>query len=180
MEVYHFSENPAIREFIPRSPIAHPEIEPLVWAIDLWHAPLYYFPSDCPRACFWNLPTTTPEDHERWLSVSSGKMVIAIEQEWVARLRATTLYRYAFDDAGFIHTGDHGVAVSRHRQVPLRVEPITDLLSLLMEADIELRLCPSLIPLAQSLIESTLHFSLIRMRNAKGWTGAKGTPTVPK
>jgi hypothetical protein len=28
---------------------------------------------------------------------------------------------------------------------------------------------PSLVPLARAISQSTLHFSLIRMRNAEGW-----------
>lgn len=180
MEVYHYSEKPDIREFVPRAPLAHPATEPLVWAIDAWHSPLYYLPSECPRVCFWQLPTTTSEDYTRWLSGVSGRMVIAIEQSWLQRLRSTTLYRYTFDDAEFIYTDDHGVAVSRLPQVPLQVEPLPDLLYLLSESDVELRLCPSLLPLANAILQTTLHFSLIRMRNAEGWTGGAGTPTVPK
>ena len=42
-----------------------------------------------------------------------------------------------------------------------------DLLACLGEADIELRITPSLTPLKEALLDSSLHFSMIRMRNAR-------------
>ena len=55
MPLYHFSEDPTIERFVPRAPLARPEVEPLVWAIDEWHQPIYFVPRDCPRVCFWPL-----------------------------------------------------------------------------------------------------------------------------
>jgi hypothetical protein len=49
MKLYHFSEDPHIAVFEPRAPTARPEVEPLVWAIDEWHAPMYYLLRECPR-----------------------------------------------------------------------------------------------------------------------------------
>ena len=98
MALYHFSEDPTITRFVPRPPLARPEVEPLVWAIDDWHAPVYFLPRDCPRVCFWPLPTTTAEDYARFFATVSGRMVIAIESGWLERLRTTRLYRYR--DAG--------------------------------------------------------------------------------
>src|SRR5579871_212070 len=101
MPLYHFSEDPAIERFVPRPPQAHPDTEPLVWAIDEWHSPLYIVPRDCPRACFWPLPTTTPEDYDRFFGSVSGRMVIAIETAWYPRLRTTSLYRYVLPETTF-------------------------------------------------------------------------------
>jgi hypothetical protein len=176
MPLYHFSEDPAIECFVPRAPLAHPEVEPLVWAIDEWHQPLYFLPRDCPRACFWPLPTTTPEDLERFFGTVSGRMVIAIEAAWLDRLRATQLYRYVMPEEPFEPLDDAWMYVSRQTVIPLRVEPAGDLLTRLMEAEVELRICPSLVPLANAIIRATLHFSLIRMRNAQGWVD----PTLNK
>jgi hypothetical protein len=50
----------------------------------------------------------------------------------------------------------------------------------LLNTPIELRFCPSLVPLSHALMQTTLHYSLIRMRNAQGWTGSLGTPVVPR
>jgi hypothetical protein len=169
MPLYHFSEDPTIERFVPRAPLALPEAEPLVWAIDEWHSPIYFVPRDCPRACFWPLPTTTPEDYERFFSSVSGRMVIAIEASWLDRLRTTQLYRYLMPEKPFESLHDYGAHVSRQAVVPLGVEPVGDLLTRLAEAEVELRICPSLVPLADAIIQATLHFSLIRMRNAQGW-----------
>lgn len=170
MPLYHFSEDPTIARFVPRPPLARPEVEPLVWAIDDWHAPIYFFPRDCPRVCFWPLLTTTTEDYARFFSTISGRIVVAIESGWWDRVRGTRLYRYIMPEETFENIHDHGVHVSREPVVPLRVEPVGDLLAALAEAGVELRVTPSLVPLGRAIIETTLHFSLIRMRNARDWT----------
>ena len=54
--------------------------------------------------------------------------------------------------------------------MPLRVEPVGDLLAALTGAGVEVRIMPSLVPLGRAISQTTLHFSLIRMRNAAGWT----------
>ncbi len=176
MNLFHYSEEPNIARFVPRAPLAHPDAEPLVYAIDAEHSPLYYFPRDCPRVCLWLLPTTTPEDRERYFTHVSASKIIAIESGWLPRLQNTTLYRYTFDSREFVATGDHGVYVSCLTVSPLRIEPMDNLLEHLANADVEIRITPSLVPLGRAVIETTLHFSLIRMRNAQGWEGAKGTP----
>lgn len=169
MALYHFSEDPAIPRFVPRPPLARPEIEPLVWAIDDWHAPVYFLPRDCPRVCFWPLPTTTDADYARFFATVSGRMVIAIESAWLGQLRTTQLYRYLMPEETFVDTHDHGVHVSREPVVPLYIEPVGDLLAALTGAGVEMRIMPSLVPLGRAIIQTTLHFSLIRMRNAEGW-----------
>jgi hypothetical protein len=55
---------------------------------------------------------------------------------------------------------------------PLRVEILDDLPGRMVEAGVELRICSSLVPLGKAVIASSLHFSLIRMRNAQGWDNA--------
>jgi hypothetical protein len=51
MPLYHFSEERDIRVFEPG--IGCIADQAYVWAIDEWDAPMYYyFPRDCPRACF--------------------------------------------------------------------------------------------------------------------------------
>jgi hypothetical protein len=168
MPLYHFSEEPHIARFVPRSPLAHPEVEPLVWAIDDWHQPIYFFPRDCPRVCFWPVPTTTAADEQRFFSYVSGRMVVAIEAAWFERLQTTQLYRYVMPDATFESLQDYGGHVSRQTVVPQRVEPLGNLAQELFAAGVELRICDSLVPLGKTIITSTLHWSLIRMRNAQG------------
>ena len=180
MPLYHYSEDPTIAVFVPRPPLAYPDVEPLVWAIDEWHSPLYFVPRDCPRVCFWPLETTTQADVERYFATVSDRMVVAIEARWLAQLRATALYRYVLPDEPFESLHDAGMHVSRQTVTPLRIEPLGDLLDRFVEARVELRVCHSIAALGRAVAASTLHYSLIRMRNAWDWTGPAGGPALPR
>lgn len=166
MPVYHYSEDATISEFAPRPSRLG---EPLVWAIDEWHSPLYWLPRDCPRVTYWPLPSSSAADLDRWWSSVAGRMVMAIEAAWLERVRSCRLYRYLFDDPAFEPIHDHGVHVSRATVRPLAVEPVGDLLATQAAAGVELRICQSLVPLGTAIIKTSLHYSLIRMRNAAGW-----------
>ena len=166
--LFHFSEDPGLTEFKPRAPIELPEVEPMVWAIDAWHAPMYYFPRDCPRACFWPSLRTTVADRDRWFAGVDAKMVIAVESAWLERIRATALYRYTMAPEGFVrHDETAGHWVCRDTVVPASVEPVGDLLAALAEANVELRVTPRLTGLWQFVIASTLAYSGTRLRNAE-------------
>ena len=169
MTLYHYSEDPTIKEFVPRAPLAYPEQEPLVWALDDWHSPLYFVPRDCPRICFWPTPTTTLKDREKWFGATSARMVMAVEWDWFERLQNTKLYRYLLPEESFEPLNDAGMYISRTPVTPLGIAPLGDLTRRLRESEVELRLCASLVPLGQSITGSSLHYSLIRMRNAAGW-----------
>ena len=137
---------------------------------------MYYFPRECPRACFWPGTRTTDDDRERWFGGVDAKMVIAIESTWLDRLRAATLYRYAMPETTFRPNDiTAGHFVSRERVAPLSVEPVGDLLAALIAAQVELRITPRLPELWQRVIASTLDFSGTRLRNAAGWAEAFGT-----
>lgn len=180
MALFHFSENPAIEKFVPRAPLAHPEAEPMVWAIDDWHSPLYYLPSECPRVCFWPLPSTSPSDLALYWPDEKVRMVTAVESRWASRIVNASIYRYVFAEAGFIDCEDHGVFVCPSTVVPVAVEPVGPALQAFEKANVELRLCPSLVGLAEQMMQTSLHWSCIRMRNAEGWNRAKGQPTMPR
>jgi len=168
MRLYHFSEDPTIERFEPRLMKARPEVEALVWAIDEWHAPMYFFPRDCPRILLWRLPTTTDADRERWFGASESRMLAHIEWVWLERMRSTSLYRYVFDSADFDDLGDAGMFVSRAAITPLEVQPVGDLLQALRDAEVELRVLERLTPL-RGVWDTSLHASGIRLRNAVGW-----------
>ncbi|MDP9238897.1 MAG: hypothetical protein M3P30_16135 [Chloroflexota bacterium] len=171
MELFHFSEEPDIARFEPRAPLARPEVEPLVWAIDAWHASMYYFPRECPRACFWPGDKTTDEDRERWFGGIDARMVIAVESGWLPLIRQTMLYRYALPASGFAQNDDTaGHFVSRNAVTPLAVEPVGDLLDALVAARVELRITPSLLELWRRVIASTMEFSGTRLRNTHDWS----------
>lgn len=169
MPLYHYSEDPTITTFVPRAPLAHPEQEPLVWALDEWHTPMYLTPRNCPRVLFWPLAGTTPDDLERWWTGVADRVVLAIEWSWYERLHTTQLYRYVLPAAPFQSLNDAGMHVSRETVVPLRIEKLGPLIEEIRAANTELRLCSSLVPLGNAIIQTTLHYSLIKMGNAQGW-----------
>src|SRR5690349_5711786 len=47
--LWHFSEDPSLDWFRPHIPATNPQAQPLVWAVDTRHAPMFWFPRDCPR-----------------------------------------------------------------------------------------------------------------------------------
>ncbi|TCP58292.1 hypothetical protein EV586_102746 [Tumebacillus sp. BK434] len=165
--MYHFSEDPSIRHFEPRLHPSHPDKPAMVWAIDEARAPMYFFPRDCPRVAFWAKPDTTADDQERFLAHTAARMVIAVESRWWQALQNTDLYVYHLPDETFTCIDEGaGYFTSLEAVTPLSVEPVGDLLARLGAANVELRLTPSLYPLHDALKETSLHFSMIRMRNA--------------
>jgi hypothetical protein len=166
--LFHFSEDPTIERFEPRALATRPGEKARVWAIDEWHAPLYYFPRDCPRILLWPLPSTTAADRERWFGGREARMLAHIEAGWLERMRTTAVYRYVFDGRPFENLRDAGMHVSASTVTPLRVEPVGDLLQALNETDIELVVLERLTPL-RGVWDTTLHASGIRLRNAIGW-----------
>lgn len=170
MRLYHFSEDPDIRVFEPHRPATSTLDDKLVWAIGEWHAPMYYVPRQCPRACFWPGKQTSREDRERWFGGIDARMVICVESGWLERIRTATLYRYTMPEAKFQSLGhDGGHWASREAVVPLLVDTMGDLLRALADANVELRITPSLVALWQRVIKTTLNFSGTRLRNAQGY-----------
>jgi hypothetical protein len=163
--LYHFSEEPSIRRFAPR----HSDLvsDSVVWAIEPERAYIYLFPRDCPRVTFYAGPETTVEDRQRFFGLGAAPRVVAIEAGWLDRLRQTPLYRYELPREGFeLHDECAGYWLSRSTVVPKSVDAIDDLLGALAASDVEVRILPSLWPLYEAVIASTLQFSIIRWRNA--------------
>ncbi|GAB4325505.1 MAG: hypothetical protein Kow0010_08050 [Dehalococcoidia bacterium] len=175
--LYHFSDEPGIARFEPR-PVAVPSPRPpgqewlngpLVWAIDEWHQPLYFFPRDCPRILLWPLPTTTDEDLRRWWGDRDVRMVAYVEREWLPRIAQAMVYRYTLPADSFEPLHDAGMWVSRDPATPVGAEAIAGLPHVLQMAGVELVALDDLTPL-RGVWRTTLHASGIRLRNAKGWT----------
>jgi hypothetical protein len=168
MNLYHFSEDPAITQFAPRPPAAHPGQPPFVWAIAATHAAHYSLPRDCPRVICWPDEQTTPEDRTRVLGATAATKVLAIERAWLRRIADTRLYAYQLPAETFtLFDTPAGYYVSRVAVTPLAVEPLDHLLERITAAGIEVRVTPSLWPLYHAVVNSTLQFSIIRMRNAR-------------
>jgi hypothetical protein len=172
MALYHFSEDPTIELFRPHiAKTSAIQDEALVWAIDDWHAPMYFVPRDCPRACFWAGPTTTSEDRKHWLSVPERRFVMVVETSWLERIRAGQVYRYTMPETSFAPVNNaRGTHISRETVAPVRVEPVGDLPAAIAAADVELRDLDRIGPLWKRVhLESTLARSGIRLLNAVGY-----------
>ena len=163
----HFSEDPSIEVFEPHVAATAAEDEPLVWAVDDAHQPMFWFPRQCPRATFWRGPQTSDTDADRLL-LGSWR-VHAIEWDWLERVQRAELFVYSFDSGPFERQGDPetGYWVTRAPVRPVGVSPVGDLLARHAAAGIELRLVTSLWPLWDQVAASTLRFSGSRLRNAR-------------
>lgn len=167
MKIHHFSESPGIEEFIPRAPLRYPEAEPMVWAIDERHSPLYWFPRDCPRIGVWK---------------DDSPIRVFIQADWVTFLEEARLWRYDFDSSGWEDCHDHGCWVSRVPVRPLAVELLTDLPTLhghLEVVDSLARLAESLYDYERSEFRTDEHVSMIRLSNLTGWSRPSGKPVSP-
>jgi hypothetical protein len=165
--LYHFSEDAAIERFAPHVPRSNPTQTPAVWAIDEAHAPLYWFPRDCPRVAAW--PRRPPEV-ERFRSTfcTTASRIHGIELGWLDTMRTTRLFRYAFDAVQFEPWPEaSGQWISVEPVVPLAVDAVGDLLQAHVRASIELRAVPSLWPLHDAVQSSGWDFSIVRMHNAE-------------
>src|SRR5689334_8493017 len=133
----HFSEDPSIELFVPR--VSSLDAEPVVWAIDEKHAPSYWFPRDCPRACCW---TETSRIH-------------AMESCWLDRFRQCKLFVYRFRTEDFeLKTSEAGYWVARKEVRSISVMPVGDLMQRHIEAQIDFRVVPNLWPVIDSIVDS--------------------------
>lgn len=167
--LWHFSEDPGLSRFAPRRTAAGGELDgPFVWAVDTRHAPLYWFPRDCPRGCAWAGPTTTDEDRERFFSATAATRLHVVESAWLARIRSCRLYGYALPVGPFTphEVGGYWVA-TEPVEATERVE-VGDLLDRHARAGFEVRVTPSIWPFWSRVAASTLEFSGCRLRNAPG------------
>jgi hypothetical protein len=164
--VHHFSEDPNIRQFVPHVPRTNPGQRPAVWAIDADHAPLYWFPRDCPRVTVWPRRPADRAAFEACWGTGAGR-VHAIESRWLQRMRGAVLFRYDLPAADFHPWPEaEGQWLAHRTVVPQVVAPVGDLLALHAAADIELRISPSLWPLSDLARDGPWSFSIVRMRNA--------------
>jgi hypothetical protein len=164
--VYHFSEDPTLKRFAPQVHPSSPSHPPAVWAIDAEHAPLHWFPRDCPRI---SVGAHTPEQQELLTATfaSEASRIVATEIRWLPGIRDTVLYRYTFDAAEFVPWSlADGQYASDHVVAPLAVDTLDDLLGLHVAADVELRFTPRLGALTDAMLASGLPFSFVRIRNA--------------
>ena len=156
--LWHFSEDPGLDRFVPR--------DGKVWAIADEHAWLYWFPRDCPRACFWAVDSTTDEDVERWLDGDAARRVAVVEHAWLERIRTVELYAYRLPAGPFDVVEDGRFHIASTTVEALERVEVGDLLARHADAGVELRIAPALYPLWDKVVETSLDYSGIRLRNA--------------
>lgn len=164
--LYHISEESGIERFDPR-PFPEDPSQQGVWAIEERLVHNYLLPRDCPRVTFHCGPETAADDISHHLSGDRNRRVVAIESGWRERAFTTRLCRYTLPGESFeLIDPSAGYWVSRDAVVPVSRTLIENPVDELLTSGVELRVVASLWPLHQSISESTLEFSMIRMRNA--------------
>ena len=169
MRLFHVSEEPDIVRFVPRIPTRADmdKSKGLVWAIDERRLPNFFTPRKCPRVTYHAGAQTTDEDIARFFSPSCHYCV-AIEHAWFQRMHTTMLYLYEFDPANFVlQDACAGYYVSEQTETPIAKTRVDDLFGALFQRNIEVRLVNNLWPLADTVTQSTLHFSICDMANAQ-------------
>ena len=164
--LWHFSEDPALGLFRPRARAESPGEPALVWAVDTRHAPMFWFPRDCPRGCIWPVSATTPEDRERFFGQSAANRIHVMEAGWLSRMRDCRLYAYRLPADPFRPHEVGGYWVADEPVTAIDQVVIDDLLGRHADAGIELRITPSIRPFWRRVTDSTVEFSASRLRNS--------------
>jgi len=162
--LFHVSEESGIELFEPRS--SKYVADPVVWAIDVPHLRNYLLPRECPRVTYYAGPQTANSDVQQFLG--SSRAVVAVESEWFEQLKSCRLFCYHLPPDTFTCLDEcAGYYVSRQSVAPTQMEVFDDLIGELLKRGVELRIVPSLWSLRDSVVASTLQFSIIRMHNAQ-------------
>jgi hypothetical protein len=164
--VWHYSEDPHLGQFRPRVAATNPDAPPLVWTIDTRHAPMFWFPRDCPRGCIWPVSGTTPADRERFFGQSAASRIHVIEADWLRRMQDCCIYAYRLPAEKFRPHEVGGYWVCDEQVDAIERVAIDDLLGRHASAGIELRVTPSIWPFWRRVTDSTVEFSGSRLRNA--------------
>ena len=178
-EVLHFSEDPTITRFVPHVVPGSGTTAPYVWAVDRRNAPSYWFPRQCPRAMAWVRDRTTAADRDRIIGAGCGERIHAIEYAWLPTMRTAMLYAYRFADDPFRYVSspdaEPHALVATEPVTPLGPpEPVGNLIDCHAAAGIQLRLLDNLWSFWDQVIESTVGFSGIRLRNAQPRPSGEG------
>lgn len=164
--VWHLSEDSSLGRFRPRRRAASPGERPLVWAVDTRHAPMFWFPRDCPRGCIWPVSATTPEDREEFFGQSAAKRVHVMEGGWLRRMQDCRLYAYRLPHEAFQPHEVGGYWVADEPMDAIEQVVLDDLVARHADAGIELRITPSIWPFWRRVAASTVEFSGSRLRNS--------------
>jgi hypothetical protein len=164
--VWHVSEDPSLGRFLPRGRAGQPEAPPLVWAVDTRHAPMFWFPRDCPRGCIWPGSATTPADRDEFFGQSAASRLHVTECGWLRRMQDCRLYAYRLPVEAFQPHDVGGYWVADKPVEAIERVVIDDLVARHADAGIELRITPSIWPFWRRVANSTVEFSGSRLHNS--------------
>lgn len=166
MRIFHVSEEPNIKKFVPRS-YDTAGGQKLVWAIDEERLPNYLLPRDYLRVTYHISPHSLRRDAEKFFTSGNCRHAVVIEGRWLERVRHTTLYLYEFDPAAFrLYDRVAGYYVSERTREPVNIFTVADPLARLIHRNVEIRIVDSLWDIAGKIQQSSLNYSFCRMSNA--------------
>ncbi|UKS25373.1 hypothetical protein LOZ80_27810 [Paenibacillus sp. HWE-109] len=168
MELFHFSEDSTIIHFEPRVKSNRTDMPPVVWAIDQEHEFTFYVPRDCPRIVYRRSEGLSEADHARFFGASPAEIIMTVEAHWYQAIRDATIYRYTLPGDSFaIFDETAGYYISEKAVDPIRMDPLTNLIERIIALDVEIRFTPSLHPLREAILNSSLaDFGIHRFENA--------------
>ena len=164
--LWHFSEDPDLGVFEPHVSATTTEEPAFVWAVDTRHAPMFWFPRDCPRGCIWVSSRTTENDRNAFFGQSASPRIHVMESAWVERFMACTLFAYRLPPGPFRRHSVGGYWTSEEAVTALDQQAVGNLMERHAAAGIELRITPSIWPFWDQVVESTVEFSGSRLGNA--------------
>ncbi|MFN8365629.1 MAG: hypothetical protein U0Y96_00140 [Candidatus Kapaibacterium sp.] len=170
LRLFHISQDDSIDVFMPRPSPSHFQglSQDCVFAITDELQANYFFPRDCPRICIRIGSATTTNDAAEFFAHSIATSIIAIEHSWFETLCTTSLVQYEFDTTNFTELdANAGYYISTKPEVPKVKRLLHNIPELLFRHNVELRIVPRLWKLQEAVVQSTLQFSCIRMRNAQ-------------
>ena len=163
--LYHFSDTPDIKKFIPRTISYSPELPRAVWAIDEEHSVNYFFERNCPRIVYVRSENLHPDDEQKFFGDTTAKKIITIEEHRKEQLKNAVIYKYSFEEEGFeLYDETSGYYVSYDEITPVKVEMMDNLHEKIPEAGAELRFIDDLHSLKDEIMKSTIDiYSIIRL-----------------
>lgn len=169
-KLFHISEEPDIKIFHPRpSPQFYESIKgDVVFAISDKLLHNYLLPRDCPRVTYYIGPETTKEDKAKFFGDSKAEYIINVEESRKEGIEIIKLYRYEFNPENFVLLDKiAGYYVSYQSEIPIAVTEIINLTDEFSLRNVELRFLSNLQILSKEVSESSLKFSMIRMKNSQ-------------
>lgn len=165
VELFHYSEDPAIARFSPHVPPSNPSSLPYVWTVEARYAPLYWFPRDCPRVTVWANDAAQRARLCELFATERERVHFAPSTQRAA-LHACTLYEYTFDATPFSPWPvAEGQWVSSTPVEPLRVLHVGDIEARQHAAGVDLRFTDDLAAARDAVLACRLPFSIVRYRN---------------